>query len=255
MQTKAKDGSTASVLTYDKQKALKPIKDSTEAQKQAQESTEAQAENITASVIDKNYLKTRIIDCIKEYAIEYEIDIYSLKQLQWNSVLEYISDRVIKPIRIDYRNTDNIINLYMVYQSVCRLYNKSTSVYGYSIISSISYSTLMSYKDKTIHDTYIDIDNDYYCIDSMGINNYRLQHKDNKIIALPNTAYSQVVKMATLDREHCLTDKTEDGSIPSLALGKIEFGWIESQKEKMQVEMIQKYTLPQDILKEYSENN
>ena len=205
--------------------------------------------------INQKYLKNRIIECIKQYEIEFNVNVSEIKQIQWNSVLEYIGENVIKALNVDIRNIDVMNTICTIYLSICRMYLKTSSIYGYSLISCIPYSTLLSYKNGNTYSVYIDIDNDYTEIESKSINVYRMHHKNNRILELSNTYYSGMIKRISADREHGLTDKTEDGSIPSLALGKIEFGWIESAKEKLQVEIAQKYTLPKDILKEYSENN
>lgn len=245
---------TASVLTSDKPHELKPIEDSTEAQKQAHESTEAQMENITASV-DKNYLKNRIEDCISQYEIENNLAIKDINQLQYNHVLIYIYENVIKELKIDIRDIFALDILADILIELSFKLNKSISLYSYSIFTGIPYTTIRNtiynnsrcniYYDKTYNKV----------IDNSAIGLYRMHHKESLIIEMPNNLFKQVCEKVRLTREHMLTDKVEQGSIPSLALGKIEFGWIESAKEKLQVEIAQKYTLPQDILKEYSDNN
>lgn len=256
MKTKEqiKDGLTASVFASDKPKALKAIEDSTEAQKQAQESTEAQAENITASV-DKTYLKNRIEDCISQYEIENDLSINDINQLQYNHVLIYIYENVIKELKIDIRDIFALDILADILIEVSFKLNKSISLYSFSLFTGIPYTTIRNtiynnsrcniYYDKTYNKV----------IDNSAIGLYRMHHKESVIIEMPNNLFKQVCEKIRLTREHMLTDKVEQGSIPALALGKIEFAWIESQKEKMQVEVMQKYTLPQDILKEYSDNN
>ena len=202
---------------------------------------------------DIEYIRSQIYSCISEYEIEFNCSVQSLKQLQFNHVLEYLCNRVIKPLDIDYKNPDIIYNYSEIYISICRYSNKSTSLYGLSIFLNIDYHLLYSLKDSKIYSIYYDCTNKRY-IEKNSINNYRYYHKDSKIIELPNNLFKQVYEKIRADREHALTDKTEDGSVMSLALGKIEYSWIESAKEKIQVETIQKYQLPQDILKKYSDN-
>ena len=133
---------------------------------------------------------------------------------------------------------------------MCSLQKTSTF---FSILTCIPYNTLLRYKDTEQY-TYIDIDNNYLEIDYHCIGKYRQKYNNHRIYVVSNTMYSSIVKKIVEDRQHALTDKVEDGSIPALALGKIEYGWIESQKEKVQVEMIQSYRLPKDILDKYSDN-
>lgn len=205
--------------------------------------------------IDKEYLKTRITEAIQDYETEENVDCKAIKQLQWNAVLEYIADTVIKPMRLNIKDSEVCMILAKIYLSICHQNLKSSSLYGYSILSCIPYSVLLN-SNKNNNYIYIDIDNDYRYIDSKAIALYRSvdKYKGNHIIKVFNDTYTGIAKMITEDREHCLTDKTEDGSIPSLALGKIEFGWIESAKEKIQVQEYEKYRLPSDIIKELTDN-
>lgn len=214
--------------------------------------TEANTENIT--VIDNNYLINAIDSCIKNYEMENSIDITSIKQLQFNHVLETICNRIIKPLRIDFKDIDTLYRIADIYISLCRKYNKTSSVYGYSIISNIPYSILKSNTNNVRYSIYIDMDNNYRVIDSLGISFYRIKHKGNNIIELFNTDYTLLTKRILADREHALTDKTEDGSVMALALGKIEYTWIESAKEKIQVNIMEKYQLPSDLIDKYSDN-
>lgn len=203
------------------------------------------------------YWKNRTYEAIEQYKQEYnysDSELELMKQLKWNSVLEYIGENVIKTLNIDIRNIDIMNSICTIYLSICRMYLKTSSIYGYSLISCVPYSTLLSYKNGNTYSVYIDIDNDYTEIESKSINVYRMHHKNNRILELSNTYYSGMIKRISADREHGLTDKTEDGSIPSLALGKIEFGWIESAKEKIQVQEYEKYRLPTDIIKELTDN-
>ena len=118
---------------------------------------EVNTEALTA--IDETETRNRIESAIEDYKIEFNTDVTSLKQLQWNSVLEYIYNNAIKPMRIDYRQVQSLITLCDIYLSICRMYNKTSSVYGYCIYSNIPYSSITAYKYniKAIKDIYIDI--------------------------------------------------------------------------------------------------
>ena len=214
--------------------------------------TEANTENI--SVIDNNYLINAIDSCIKDYEIENSVDITDIKQLQFNHVLETICNRIIKPLRIDFKDIDSLYRIADIYISLCRKYNKTSSLYGYSIISNIPYCMLTNNTSNNRYTVYIDIDNNYRIIDSIGINLYRMKHRNNNIIELSNSDYIMLTKKILADREHALTDKTEDGSVMALALGKIEYTWIESAKEKIQVNIMEKYQLPSDLIDKYSDD-
>lgn len=217
-----------------------------------QTNTEADTEELTS--IDNNYLINAIDTCIKDYEIENSVDITSIKQLQFNHVLETICNRIIKPLRIDFKDIDTLYRIADIYISLCRKYNKTSSLYGYSIISNIPYSMLTNNTSNNRYTVYIDIDNNYRVVDSIGINLYRMKHRNNNIIELSNSDYIMLTKKILADREHALTDKTEDGSVMALALGKIEYTWIESAKEKIQVNIMEKYQLPSDLLDKYSDN-
>ena len=212
-------------------------------------------ERINNSDISKEYLKNRIIDCIETYKIQYNTDILSLSQRQFNHVLKYVSDTVIKPLRIDYRRVDILFIIADIYTDICSFFNKTTSVYSYTILINVPYTTIINnkYGSNTIRDIYIDTTNNTI-IEYGLLNLYKAKNKDCNIIKVPKTIYRDLVKKIEADREAALMDKAENGSVMSLALGKIQYGWIESAKEKIQVEMMENYRLPGDLINKYSDN-
>lgn len=205
--------------------------------------------------LNEKYLRNRIETAIEDYKQQYEIDIYNMSQRQFNHVLRYLSNTVIKTLNIDYRQVNILFILADIYIDICGLYNKTTSVYGYSMFINMPYSTLINnrYNDNTIRDIYYDITNNII-IECGLLDIYKSMHKESVIIKVSKDIYRELLKKISNDREHALTDKAENGSVMSLALGKIEYSWIESAKEKLQVEIMENYRLPSDLLNKYSDN-
>lgn len=204
----------------------------------------------------REYLQNVIETAIDAYAERYNIDVLNISQRQWNHTLKYIYENAIKPLKIDYRNVLVLNMLVDIYLSLTALYNKSSSVYGFCIYIGIPYTTLINNKyssNNQIKDVYIDTTNNKV-LDSIEVDIYKQLHDDCKIVKTSKDIYTDIIKKIQADREHSLTDKAENGSVMSLALGKIEFQWIESAKEKIQVEMLENYRLPSDLLNKYSDN-
>lgn len=204
----------------------------------------------------REYLQNVIENAIDAYTERYNIDVLSISQRQWNHTLKYIYENAIKPLRIDYRNVIVLNMLVDIYLSLTALYNKSSSVYGFCIYIGIPYTTLINNKyssNNQIKDVYIDTTNNKV-LDSIEIDIYKQLHKESVIVKSSKDIYTDIIKKIESDREHALTDQAENGSVMSLALGKIQYGWIESAKEKIQVEMLENYRLPGDLLSKYSDN-
>lgn len=204
-------------------------------------------EELTA--IDKSYLERRIEECIDEYKTVYKTDIFSYTQIQWNHVLDYVYKHCLYQLRIDYRNIELLDIIADIYINICRMYNKSSSLYGYSIITGIDYYIFKDNRSKN-RMIYYDIDKNIL-LDADSVIVHKIKYSCNTIIQLSNEPFIRIVKKLSSDREHSLTDKAENGSVMSLALGKIEYGWIESAKERKQLEIMEKYALPTDIMSKY----
>ena len=115
------------------------------------------------------------------------------------------------------------------------------------------YSTIMGNSNKS-YNIYIDT-TENIIVDNDIINFYRINHSNNNIISVSNDIYRSLRKMIDMDRQHGLTDKAENGSVMSLALGKIEYGWIEGKDKQLQAQILeQKYALPSDLIDKYSDN-
>ena len=214
-------------------------------------------ENVPAAAYTENFLKNQIENAIELYQDIYNIAVDKVSQRRFNHVLKYIYDNAIYPLNIDYRNIvllNNLCNIYLNY--VCPISNKSSSVYGFCIFIGIPYTSLINNKyssNKQLKDLYIDISNNKV-LDGIEIDIYKQLHKESIIIKSSKDIYTDIIKKIESDREHSLTDQAESGSVMSLALGKIQYGWIESAKEKIQVEMLENYRLPSDLLNKYSDN-
>lgn len=215
------------------------------------------SQTVIETVNDKdiNYYENRIETAIESYKLENGIDdIKALSQLEFNALLIYIGKSVFRINNkniLDYRDVTLLDKLLDSYVNLCYRFKKSVSVYGYCYYISMSHTTLLRWKDNTNRDTlYYDIDNNIY-IDGSSISFYRMHNPNLNVVEMPNTLYSGLYKKIKAIREHCLTDKTEDGSIPSLALGKIEYGWIEGKDKQLQAKLIESYIAPSNLLDKY----
>ena len=206
---------------------------------------------------DIEYYTNRVYDAIEEYKRINDIDsITSLKQLQYNAVLMYIGKTVFsynKKRILDYRNIELLNQLLDLYINICATYNKTISIIGYSHFIYMDYTVLYKWEHNLNRDTiYYDTTNNMI-IDSKAVTLYRIQHNDVNIVELPNTQYSLLVKKIKQIREGNLKDKTEDGSIPSLALGKIEYGWIEGKDNQLKAQVLEQYIQPSNLLEKYND--
>ena len=210
-----------------------------------------------AGFYTENFLKNQIESAREMYQDIYNVSVDKVSQRRFNHVLKYIYDNAIYPLNIDYRNIvllNNLCNIYLNY--ICPVSNKSSSVYGFCIFIGIPYTSLINNKystNKQLKDLYIDISNNKV-LDEIEIDIYKQLHKESVIVKSSKDIYTDIIKKIESDREHALTDQAENGSVMSLALGKIQYGWIESAKEKIQVEMLENYRLPGDLLSKYSDN-
>lgn len=209
----------------------------------------------TVSGNDIEYFKNRVYEVLEDYRNENNIDsLTSLKQLQWNSVLMYIGNHVfrINGNRVlNYRDINLLFELVNLYTDICNSHNKTISIVGFSYFSSIDDTILYKWEKQTNRDTiYYDTDTNTL-IDSTGITLYRINKPTHNIIELSNNAYSRLVKKIRVYREEQLRNKTEDGSIPSLALGKIEYAWIEGGDKQLQAKLIESYIAPSNLLDKY----
>lgn len=209
------------------------------------------------SDIDIGYIKNRVNETINMYHVLYpDRDIYVMKQLQFNSVLIYIRDTVFivngKSI-LDYRDIELLLAITDLYISVCFEYIKSVSIYGYSLFTGINYNTLMKWNKNINSHVYIDTVNNIVIDSSNEVYAYKLKYPDCNVIEVPNTQYSMICQKIRVTREHALADKAEDGSVMSLALGKIEFGWQEGKLAQMQANILENYRKPSEILTNYEQ--
>ena len=247
MKTKSRTAAVQTICNSDIIQGL--IDDATTAENALQPITD----DLTA--IDEKTIRNEIKTALENYSIENDVDISGIKQIQWNAVLEYLYDNVIKGYNIDYRDILSLDTLCNVYMSICRNNQKSSSIYGFTLFIHVPYNTLKNnkYKDSNNTMVYIDITSNRV-LDEHTREYYKRLYNTHNIIIVSNNIYRAICKKIQDDREHALTDKVEDGSVMSLALGKIENGWIESAKEKIQVEMLENYRLPSDLINKYSDN-
>lgn len=204
---------------------------------------------------DIEYYKNRVYDVLEEYKQENDIDSFdNMKQLKWNHVLLTIGNRVFKlngKNILDYRNYNLLMDLCNLYIHICFECSKSVSIIGFSYFISIDSVTIYKWINNDSRNTmYYDIDNNTI-IDSTSITLYKVSHPNCRIEEMLNNAYMNIGKKIKQTREENLKAKTEDGSIPSLALGKIEYGWIEGKDKQLQAKLIESYIAPSNLLDKY----
>ena len=202
------------------------------------------------------YIENRIEEIIDNYSIKYNCNVQNIKQLQWNDVLlhiykslfSYNNERIV-----NYNDIDFLNYIADIYISICFRYSKSTSLYGYSIYSGITYSIIKNWNTDTVRSiSYIDTDNNIM-IEYGNIALYKALHPDNKVIEISNSIYYGLCKKIVESRQHSLTDMTENGSIPALALGKIEYGWIEGKDNQLKAALLENAVTGSAMLADYKQ--
>ena len=198
------------------------------------------------------YIYNRVKEEIKRYEIDNDVSVLNISQLQYYAVLMYLHDTVIKPMNIDIRNTFILSVIVDVLKRISYEYNKTISLYAFSLLMDINYNTVKSWNNRNNNQNiYIDKTTNKV-IEYSSISFYRYHYPDHEYITVPNTTYYQLCKRILSEREQNLTAKAENGSVMSLALGKIQFGWIEGKDKQLQAEIMQQtYSLPDDILNKY----
>ena len=120
-----------------------------------------------------------------------------------------------------------------------------------SKIIGIDYYTLLCWQQgKTRDRIYID-NTTGKVIEHNQIDCYKRLHPAADIIEILNTAYSDMTKKLTAERQESLKSITLDGSIPALALGKIEYGWEEGKRAQIAAELLENSRTAADLLQEY----
>lgn len=213
---------------------------------------------------DINYYINRIQDAITDYSEEHnKEDIYKLSKTRWNAVLIYIYNKVFKPIVIKretsiipYKDINLLNQLADYYIFLCNEYNKDVSLNGYCKMIGLSSVTIHRWNNKRDRSRqYIDIDHNNYVIAEEELKTYRLTYPAARLVELPNTLHGNLKQKLLAEREQSLKSITLDGSIPALALGKIEYAWIEGGLQQKQAEMLDNYTAPTALLDSYRSGN
>jgi len=204
------------------------------------------------------YYKNRILSALEEYKTINDIeDLHRISKTRWKAALRFVYESVFKPegkqrrkSALPYDNADILNGIADIYIALCNEYEKDISLYGYSILTGISYEALHSWT-KGIKDTlYYDSANNS-TIRSNTVQSYRIEHPTADIIELPKTVFTDITKKLTAGRQESLRSLSLDGSIPALALGKIEYGWIEGGLQQKQAELIEQSRAAADLLQEY----
>lgn len=210
----------------------------------------------TVNITDREYIENRVDTEINNYSIEYGIDIENTRQLKWNNVLDYINRHLFRnkdKSIIDYKDILLLNMLADIYIQTCYKYNKSTSLYGYSIFIGINYNTIYAWNNNRSRNLmYIDIDSNTV-IDNDIVGAYKIKYPNRNIVEIPNNEYTQLTKKIADSRQHALTDQVENGSVMSLALGKIEYGWIEGKDKQLQAAALETALTGQNLLADYKQ--
>lgn len=207
------------------------------------------------------YYKNRILSALEEYKTINDIeDLHRISKTRWKAALRFVYESVFKPEArtgkqrrciIPYSRIDILDGLSDEYINLCNEYNKDISLYGYSILIGIDYHTLLQWlHSKTRSSIYID-NTTGKVVQSNLIEQYRKIRPDAEIEEVPNTLYINVCQKLTAERQESLRSLSLDGSIPALALGKIEYGWIEGGLQQKQAELIEQSRAAADLLQEY----
>lgn len=210
---------------------------------------------------DFEYWKNRINECISSYEIDNGVSVRDIKKVQWNAVLIYIYNHVFKRAAdpktnsrksiIKYSDIQFLNSLCDYYIYICLSNNKDVSVNGFSYMTGIPLSTLGKWKNSNTRNTiYIDSDTDTV-IENNIVNRYRIAYPEHNIVEISNNDYSNISKKLYQAREHTLADLALDGSVMSLALGKIEYGWIEGKDKQLQADLLQQRINGTDLLTDY----
>ena len=202
------------------------------------------------------YIENRIEEIIDNYNIKYNCNVQNIKQLQWNDVLlhiykdlfSYNGNRIV-----NYNDIDFLNYIADIYIAICYRYSKSTSLYGFCIYSGISYGIIKDWNNSNNRNIfYMDMDNNTM-IEYSNVTVYRILYPDHKIVEVLNTIYSRLAKKIVESRQHALQDMTENGSIPALALGKIEYGWIEGKDNQLKAALLENAVTGNTLLADYKQ--
>ena len=236
--------------------------------KRRKQKTDLQPENGSAAAgsaeivsADFNYYRNRILDCIREYEIDNNVSVADIKKVQWNAVLIYIYNHVFKRVADPHKNTRKNIFKYQDIQllnDIADFYiyislsnNKDVSINGFSYLTGIPLYTLKRWNNKQNRGyLYIDTTTDRI-IENNTADNYIKAFPDREVIKISNNLYSEIAEKISAAREHTLADLALDGSVMSLALGKIEYGWIEGKDKQLAAEMLQQQLDGKDLLSDY----
>lgn len=204
------------------------------------------------------YYKNRILSALEEYRAINDIeDLHRISKTRWKAALRFVYESVFKPegkqrrkSALPYDDAELLDGIADIYISLCNEYEKDISLYGYSILTGISYEALHSWT-KGIKDTLYYDSATNSTIRSNTVQSYRIEHPTADIIELPKTVFTDITKKLSAGRQESLRSLSLDGSIPALALGKIEYGWIEGGLQQKQAELIEQSRAAADLLQEY----
>ena len=222
---------------------------------------------IQESKPDLNYFINRINEFLNQYEIENDCKIIDIKRNVFNHVLIEIYKNVFYPYCkgiprqivsrvLPYSDSEMMYRLCDYYIDLCYKYNKSITIYGYAYMMGISNLTIYKWDSGINRDTiYIDTNNYNREILLKDIEKYKKIYVDSNIVELPNTLLGTIAKKLRSASENNLAEMAVDGSVMALAMGKIKHGWEEGRKAQAQARILETYTSPQELLKDYSKND
>lgn len=204
------------------------------------------------------YYNNRIAAALAEYQDANQVDdLHRISKTRWKAALAYVYDLVFKPERktrrgsaLPYDNAELLSGIADLYIGICNEYEKDVSIYGFCILTGISYQAMLNWQNGQKGTLYYDMDTGRI-IQGIGISAYKAVHQDARIKEMPNMAYRDIVKKLSASRQESLRSLSLDGSIPALALGKIEYGWIEGGLQQKQAELIEQSRAAAELLQEY----
>lgn len=214
--------------------------------------------------MDRDYMfyESETMKYLKVYAddkaIDKDCDLHKINQMRWNAVLLFVYKHVYaitdsdvkynnRKSNIDYDNGDLLNSICDLYINVCYEYGKEVSIAGFSKLTGIDYSTIISWGSKEYrHTIYKDSKgNKIYNLDQWLIN-----HKGEEYSEELSLTHSNIYKKLSSEREACLTSMTLQGNIGALAMGKIEKGWVEGQ-QVVHVHAVDTKRTPDQIAQDY----
>lgn len=204
----------------------------------AKKEIENEAYNITL-------IKNKIQNAINDFMIENDIQDLKSEPLQvFSACITYAGRAVFSPdfLTIDrqrkiynYVLIDNVADYYLY---ICKLYNKTSSLYDFSILINIRYRILQSWRNDTSADAGADLLEQLTTIYNIDYNkyintikSYIVNNEGDKLTAMTASIFD---KLHT-DREHALTARLvgNQNAIGTITAVNKEYLWNVQQAQQL----------------------